>query len=493
MVTRRGLLSGAALAGAGALVGVARGTGVAEAAQPLNTPFTPVSVPHLVQAEQMVQYQRMLAAGQLTEGLAGHWPLDGTATDRADSAHTLTRGAGTAWTKLRAGGELGFDGTANAYSATTSVLDTTKPFTVSAWVRLAEGVPLDNIFTAVSQDGAQTSRFLLMYQDTPGAWVFRVRSANQAARAEVVATTAPVPGRWTHLAGVWDNGTLRIYVDGRREGSVTDTSTTAWAADQGFNIGRAKWDGAPVNRWNGSISDVRAFARALSDQDVDLISGQAAKRNNVYLIGEEAEVVWGDPGDPAGWVNRSRCNSFTTAVLRHTYKWAENGSYFTQWFGTDHPTAARYQSRFAGNDGGAGPHFKAVTKVTDLQPGDLVSVNYQGTVDGNTGHIVMVREVKGVRTGWMDQADRTQYVVEVIDCTASPHGVYGTATYEPYPDTRMVDNLPDTETLNRAGAGIGHMVFYAKADGSFGGHRWSVNSGTWHPETEHAITAGRVV
>ncbi|GAA3231692.1 hypothetical protein GCM10020256_46570 [Streptomyces thermocoprophilus] len=135
-VSRRGLLGSAALVGAGALAGVVHSAGTAAAEAPLTTPFTPVTVPHLAEAERMVQYQRMLAAGHLPEGLAGHWPLDGRCADVSGGGRPLTLGTGASWTTLRAGGELTLDGR-TGYAATGSVLDTTAPFTVSAWVRLA--------------------------------------------------------------------------------------------------------------------------------------------------------------------------------------------------------------------------------------------------------------------------------------------------------------------------------------------------------------------
>ncbi|MGW5611696.1 hypothetical protein ACWEWI_37700 [Streptomyces sp. NPDC003753] len=70
VVSRRGLLGGAALVGVGALAGVVQSAGTAAAEAPLDTPFTPVSAPHLLQAEQMVQYQRLLAAGHLPTDLS---------------------------------------------------------------------------------------------------------------------------------------------------------------------------------------------------------------------------------------------------------------------------------------------------------------------------------------------------------------------------------------------------------------------------------------
>ncbi|MEU1512662.1 LamG domain-containing protein [Streptomyces sp. NPDC005811] len=489
MVSRRGLLSGAALVGAGAMTGVIGGAGNAAADAPLGTPFTPVAAPHLLEAERMVQYQRLLAAGHLPGGLAGHWPLDGSGADRSGRDRPLTLGTGATWSALRAGGELGLDGTSGAYAATASVLDTTAPFTVSAWVRLAPDADPANMYTAVSQDGTRCSRFLLQYDDTAATWAFKVRAEDQSTKVSALATTAAVPGRWTHLTGVWDGTRIHLYVDGSLEGSA-DTALS-WAAGQGFGIGRARWDGAYVNRFKGATDDVRAYGRALTADEVSLISGRTARAHNVYLIDAPSTLTWGTPDDLTSWTAHARCSSFVTWVLRHTYGWADD-AYFRQWFQDRIPEAADYRKAFA--DGTGGPRFQHIRKVTDLQPGDLIAVDYLGTVENNTGHIVMVREVKGVFSGVADFSGETQYAVEVVDCTAEPHGVYGRTNYPAYPDTRMVS---DVDGENFEGVGIGHMMFYASdTTGEFSRYRWSVNSArstnTW-PVAERPVAAARIV
>ncbi|MEU9383428.1 LamG domain-containing protein [Streptomyces sp. NPDC048279] len=490
MVSRRGLLSGAALMGMGAVGGLAASAGTAAADTPLDTPFTPVAAPHLAEAEQLVQYQRMLAAGYLPTGLAGHWPLDGSGTDRSGLEHPVTLGSGASWTGLRAGGELSLDGTSGAYAATGPVLDTTTPFTVTAWVRLADDAVLTNMYTAVSQDGAGVSRFLLQYDDAAGTWAFKVRSEDQSTKVSALgATPVTRTGVWTHLAGVWDGTRVQLYVNGVLEGSA-DT-TLSWAAPQGFSIGRARWDGGYVNRFKGAIDDVRAYGRALSAAEVALVSGATARANNVYLMNATAAVSWGRPDDLASWVARARCSSFVTALLRHTYGWATD-AYFLQYFQDKGPEAADYCTAFLKNTGG--PRFRPVREVADLRPGDLIAVDYSGQDTENTGHIVMVRAVKGVFSGVADFPNETQYAVEIIDCTSDPHGVYGLNNYPQYPDTRMVSNV-DGESLQ--GVGIGHMMFYAAdATGAFSRYRWSVNSsastGT-HPVTDRPVAAARVV
>ncbi|WP_217179981.1 LamG domain-containing protein [Streptomyces sp. AC495_CC817] len=488
MVSRRGLLGGAAFVGAGVFTGVARSAGTAAADAPLDTPFTPVTTPHLVEAERMVHYQRLLAAGHLPGGLVGHWPLDGTGADRSGRDHPLTLGSGASWTTLRAGGELTFDGTSTAYATTASVLDTTAPFTVSARVRLADGdAPADpaNMYTAVSQDGTTASRFLLQYDPEFRTWAFKVRGEDRSTKVSAVAGTAASLGTWTHLTGVWDGTHIHLYVNGELQGSAP--TTLSWASPQGFNIGRAKWDGAPVNRFKGSVDDVRAYGRALDADEVSLVSGRTAARNNEYLVGASSTVTWGTPGDLTGWVARARCSSFVTWVLRHTYGWA-TADYFRQYFDDGIPEAADYRDAFARGSGG--PHFQPVRKVADLLPGDLIAIEYGPEVTDATGHIVMVREVKGVYTGTGVQDGETQYAIEVIDMASSPHGVYGQPSATTHPDTRMIGHGEDLE-----GVGIGHMMFYASnSTGLFSRYRWSsYGASPDHTVGARPVSAARVI
>ncbi|WP_367131773.1 hypothetical protein [Saccharothrix sp. HUAS TT1] len=212
--------------------------------------------------------------------------------------------------------------------------------------------------------------------------------------------------------------------------------------------------------------------------------------NNTYKEPDQPNVVrWGSPGDASGWVNQSQCASFLTAVLKRTYKWASS-AYFRRHFGTASPFARDYREAFAERDL---PHFERVTRVGDLRPGDLIAVDYRNDQDTNTGHVVMVRSVRGVYTApgsSLNFAGETQYAVEVVDCTSEPHGVYGVGNYFRFPDSRIFNATAWTD-----GAGYGHMMFYASdATGEFTRYRWSVNtasSGTY-TTAQRPVAAVRV-
>lgn len=213
--------------------------------------------------------------------------------------------------------------------------------------------------------------------------------------------------------------------------------------------------------------------------------------NNTYKEPDQPNVVrWGSPGDASGWVNQSQCASFLTAVLKRTYQWATS-RFFSTHFGVASPFARDYQAAFAERET---PHFERVTRVEDLRPGDLIAIDYRNDQDTNTGHVVMVRSVKGVYTApgsSLNFPGETQYAVEVVDCTSEPHGVHGVGNYSRFPDNRIF-----TATTWTDGAGYGHMMFYASdSTGGFSRYRWSVNTSSagTYTTAQRPVSAARIV
>ncbi len=213
--------------------------------------------------------QRVIAAGAASgEGVTfpgeGNWPLDEgqgtTSQDLNGNKSPLTLTDGTAWTEGVRGNALEFDGTGDYAETQNPVLDTTGDYTVSAWVKL-DALP-GNYATAVSQDGRATANpFYLQYGQ--GAFAFSM-PGNVRARH----VTTPETGRWYHLTGVRDNaaGEIRLYLDGEK---VATTPANAAGLSTGpLSVGRAKYAGERGDFWDGSIDEVRAYGRALADEEV---------------------------------------------------------------------------------------------------------------------------------------------------------------------------------------------------------------------------------
>lgn len=236
-------------------------------------------------------------------------------------------------------------------------------------------------------------------------------------------------------------------------------------------------------------------------------------------------VKWGRPGHPEEFENLSRCASFITSLLEHTYGtgsaygWA-TPDYFNQYFppkdgstrgSGSYPTAEDLQAGFL--NAASVPHFDQVTKPINLRPGDIVAwdINTDPDATGEaTGHTVMIRSYLGTYASSWDSklniAGVVPHLFQIVDCTSHPHGDVTVTNqssidrYLAYPDTRgMYTENPDVGYTPMPGLGYGHVVFYADPSTKlFVGYRWSLNYETPRPAVAQAvdgkaqIAAGRV-
>lgn len=178
-------------------------------------------------------------------------------------------------------------------------LDTSKSFTVSAWVNTDDTL---RTRAAVSQDGKDVANFLLgvvhLKDDSTSTdtavWAFSMWRNNDTAGPPSDYATAAITSdhvnRWVHLVGVFDataglvteegpRGTLALYVNGVAAGPPVPRPTDAekWfdrpapGAPSSFVVGRGRYNGVHADFWNGSVDDVRAFPRVLSGAEVSTL------------------------------------------------------------------------------------------------------------------------------------------------------------------------------------------------------------------------------
>ncbi|WP_165956692.1 LamG domain-containing protein [Kribbella antibiotica] len=194
-----------------------------------------------------------------------------TAADKATPAHPLTVSGGGAFDDAgRDGNSIRLDGVNDYAETPTTTVDTSKSFTVSAWVRL--WTPADAV--VVSAAGNVASAFQLTYSATAKQWVFQ-RMATDAMNPAIVKASSEEPavlGAWTHLTGVYDRATDRIqlYVNGRlqSQGDVAFPADKAWKAAGPISVGRGQYNDVFKNRFPGSIDRVQIWNRAMSDAAV---------------------------------------------------------------------------------------------------------------------------------------------------------------------------------------------------------------------------------
>ncbi|MFE2282590.1 ricin-type beta-trefoil lectin domain protein [Streptomyces sp. NPDC059443] len=196
-----------------------------------------------------------------------HWKLnEGTGTTAADLRGRLAATVsptGATWADDTVAGTptkvIDFDGTAGTVTAAGPGVDTTRSFTVSAWVRSDKPAPF------LSQDGLHTSGFSLWHHDD-GTWRFGMAKKDddtwtydQTSTMNAAATVQT--GVWTQLTASYDDttGLMALYVNGTLAGTGHHPKANVWNATGPLVLGRYKNASQPAAYFDGRISNVTLY------------------------------------------------------------------------------------------------------------------------------------------------------------------------------------------------------------------------------------------
>lgn len=200
----------------------------------------------------------------------GEWPLDEntgtTAADVSNGGHPMTLNQ-SSWTdKARLNGGLK-GAAATTYAVTDApVLDTTKGFSVAAWVKLDSKAAQTTI---LQQRGSNAGAFYLYYSPGYDRWIFNRYAADstQTTIVRAISQRAPRLGAWTHLTGVYDAQAkkLRLHVNGVLEGEAD--FATGWASHGALEVGRF----ATASELSADVDEVKVWNRAVYPSELGAI------------------------------------------------------------------------------------------------------------------------------------------------------------------------------------------------------------------------------
>ncbi len=276
------------------------------------------------------------ASDECDPNLVAWWKLDETsglnAEDSSSNSNdgTLRNMAGTEWTDGIVGGALNFDGSNDYIAIQNLYYDSSNSYaevSVTAWIRTSDGT--NQIIASFDRN----EYWRLEINGSGGGtgqigWDVRTSSG----QVDYGSTTRVDDGQWHHVAGVFDNGTLIIYIDGNPETPASGGSTFGRGVNTrygflGVGSEASTFDGGtgPNNYFNGDMDDVRIYDRALDANEIS----ELASVNVTYETFTEAKVDSDDTSisipTPAGGGAVTLLGSWETDTsdLAHT---AEAGS-----------------------------------------------------------------------------------------------------------------------------------------------------------------------
>ncbi|MEV6678650.1 ricin-type beta-trefoil lectin domain protein [Streptomyces erythrochromogenes] len=247
---------------------------------------------------------------------SSHWRLnegtESTAADLRGRNNATLSATGATWAADSVAGTatqvVALDGAASGtVTAAGPGVDTSRSFTVSAWVKSKEKS------VVLSQDGQRSSGFAI-WHDQDGTWQFGLSKKDDDNwdydRTAVVNDAAKVRvNEWTQLTATYDDrtGLIALYVNGTLAGTGHHAKGNAWNATGSLVLGRFKNAGQPSSFFQGRISNVTVFNHSTvpSATSTTLVSAVSATKCADDNHGSTAEgnriQIWdcnADPGAP---------------------------------------------------------------------------------------------------------------------------------------------------------------------------------------------------
>lgn len=208
-------------------------------------------------------------------GLVGAWDFsEANGSTTADASGSGRDGVivGAAWRESEDGAEtyLDFDGVNDQVNVGNWDVDS-DAITLAAWIRADDfGVADARIISKASGVNEQDHYWMLSTIEDNGQKLrFRLK-ANGLTETLIAGQGALQAGQWTHVAAVYDNATMRLYVDGAEVGSMPHSGVVSTNGNVPIAIGNNPDGSRP---FDGQIDQVRVYDRALSPADLaDLIA-----------------------------------------------------------------------------------------------------------------------------------------------------------------------------------------------------------------------------
>jgi len=209
----------------------------------------------------------------------GAWYMNnngGDETDRSGEGETLTQASGTIPTSATV--PSGYSGTSRDFEAgdtehlshvdegSTEINGANQAITLAAWVKL-ESLSADGV--AISKWDTGSERQYRLYYESSDSKLYFVLSDNGTNETNCVSNTSfSGDTDWHHIAAVYNDTDMRIYIDGSLDSNGADNPKTYSA---GIDNSTSQFRlGADINgnRLDGLLDEVAIFDRELSSTEI---------------------------------------------------------------------------------------------------------------------------------------------------------------------------------------------------------------------------------
>ncbi len=251
---------------------------------------------------------------------------EGTGTTIADISghnHTGTLSTTTWSTGGKYGNALNFNGSTSFVETpnTSSLNITGNAITLSAWVypdTLGTNMLIAKPVSGTSHSAPYFSYSLHLYPSGTPRFYLTLGSSSYSVSSLVI----PQVGVWSHLAGVYNGSTMKIYVNGQESGSISASGNiTGYATPLRLGV-----NGGLEENFDGRLDDVRIYNTALTqteiqtDMNTPLTQPTSAQSCNTVTTTNFSQSAYNSYGAPfdAFQTSTNLMNTTCTSADTHT-------------------------------------------------------------------------------------------------------------------------------------------------------------------------------
>lgn len=225
-----------------------------------------------------VQADGSIATGDVwsfnTGRLVAWWKFDDgsgrIATDSSGNGHDGKLVGDTNWVNGVAGGALAFDGDGDYVDVGKDPdFDITRQITIAAWIKVNS---FDREWQAIVTKGDRAWRLQRNWDKNTLEFACSGLVVPGTSWGQIFGTTNVNDGHWHHVAGVYDEEKLCLYVDGKLDASAEAPGNIRVNEEPVYIGGNSQM---PNRYWNGLIDDVRVYSYALSAEEISAIAQSA--------------------------------------------------------------------------------------------------------------------------------------------------------------------------------------------------------------------------
>jgi hypothetical protein len=163
-----------------------------------------------------------------------------------------------------------FDGHADYLTIPDAAALDADSFTVSAWVKPSAIKNGTQVLLAKSDDTYAARNYGLHVEPNGLTATLSFQGGCSGAYRSVSSQQPLIQDQWNHVLGVYDGSTLRIYLNGRRQGSFA-TGASPCQSDEPLRVGGGVTSGGQSTHFTGRLDEVAVYDYPLTEYEIAAI------------------------------------------------------------------------------------------------------------------------------------------------------------------------------------------------------------------------------